>query len=91
MTSAGGRARDPAPGFPALRDRLDSARLRSLLQEAVRVYSPSYAEEPAAAVFEARLREAGLAVQRQEVAPRPGGCAGAWGGGSRRTGTQPWH
>ena len=43
----------------------------------MRVYSPSYAEEPVAQVFEARLQEAGLAVERQAVPPRPGGPARA--------------
>ncbi len=66
-----------AAGLPALLARLDPARLRSLLQDAVRVYSPSYAEEPVALVFEARLQEAGLAVERQAVPPRPGGPARA--------------
>jgi acetylornithine deacetylase len=44
-------------------DRLEPDRLRSLLLDAVGVYSPSYAEAPAAKVFAARLEEAGLAVE----------------------------
>lgn len=51
---------------------LDSGRLRSLLEDAVRVYSPSYAEAPVAAVFAARLEQAGLAVERLPVAGGPG-------------------
>jgi len=51
---------------------LDAARLCRLLQDAVRVYSPSYAEAPAARVFAARLEQAGLAVERMPVASRPG-------------------
>jgi acetylornithine deacetylase len=51
---------------------LDPARLRRLLQDAVQVYSPSYAEAPAARVFAARLEQAGLAVERMPVASRPG-------------------
>jgi acetylornithine deacetylase len=60
-------------GLGALLDRLDPARLRSLLVEAVGVYSPSYQEEPVARVFAARMEQAGLAVERQPVAPGPDG------------------
>ena len=52
---------------------LDSGRLRSLLEDAVRVYSPSYAEGPAARVFATRLEQAGLTVERLPVPPGPGG------------------
>lgn len=62
-------------GLAALLDRLDPARLRSLLVEVVGVYSPSYDEGPAAKVFADRLEQAGLAVERQPVAPGPGGSA----------------
>jgi acetylornithine deacetylase len=58
-------------------DRLDPARLRSLLLEAVGVYSPSYAEAPVAKLFADRLERAGLAVERQPVAPGPPGEARA--------------
>jgi acetylornithine deacetylase len=52
---------------------VDPVRLRATLEEAVAVYSPSYAEAPAARVFAAVLEEAGFKVERQEVAPGPGG------------------
>jgi len=48
-------------------DCLDYPRLRGLLLDAVRVYSPSYAETPAAQVFAACLEGAGLAVERLPV------------------------
>ena len=73
MRPAGAAMTSPA-GLAALMDRLDPARLRSLLVEAVGVYSPSYEEEPAAKVFAARLEQAGLAVERQPVAPGAGGA-----------------
>ncbi|MSP93314.1 MAG: M20 family peptidase [Myxococcales bacterium] len=58
--------------------RIDAARLRTLLCGAVDAYSPTYAEDPATAVFaahllsEAGIRHAGLRVERQRVA-RPSG------------------
>jgi len=51
----------------AVWDCLDPALLRALLIDAVRVYSPSYAEGPAARVFRARLEQAGLAVEQLPV------------------------
>jgi acetylornithine deacetylase len=57
---------------PSVWDCLDGGRLRALLLDAVRVYSPSYAEGPAVQVFASRLEQAGLVVERQLVAPCPG-------------------
>lgn len=51
---------------------LDYQRLRTLLVDAVAVYSPSYAEGPVVAVFAAHLERAGLTVERQPV-PAPDG------------------
>jgi len=56
----------PASAQPVW-DCLDYPRLRGLLLDAVRVYSPSYAETPAAQVFAACLEGAGLAVERLPV------------------------
>ena len=44
-------------------DRLDPARLRALLVDAVAIYSPSYAEAPVARLFAQRLEQAGLTVE----------------------------
>ena len=57
---------------PGIWKHLDYDRLRSLLVDAVGVYSPSYAEAPAADLFAARLEQAGLQVERQPVASGPG-------------------
>lgn len=61
---------DPKPEVQAF---LDPPRLRKLLLDAVEIYSPSYAEGPVAELFGARLEDAGLIVERQDVAPGPGG------------------
>jgi len=58
----------PSAGSPRpFWDCLDSGRLRALLLDAVRVYSPSYAEASATQVFADRLEQAGLAVERLPV------------------------
>ena len=71
----------------AIWDRLEPDRLRRLLVDAVRVYSPSYAEAPAAKVFAARLEEAGLAVEYLPVPSVHG--HGARGNLLVRLGPQP--
>jgi acetylornithine deacetylase len=48
-------------------DCLDPVRLRTLLVDAVRVYSPSYAEAPAARVFMTCLEQAGVTVEQLPV------------------------
>ncbi|MDR3671298.1 MAG: M20/M25/M40 family metallo-hydrolase [Holophaga sp.] len=49
-------------------DFLNVGRLRLLLEDSVRVYSPSYAEAPVAELFAARLEQAGLVVEWIPVA-----------------------
>ncbi len=51
---------------------IDDERLIALLSEAVEIYSPSFAEEPATQVFAARLEEAGISYIRQPVPPPDG-------------------
>jgi acetylornithine deacetylase len=58
----------------AILDRIENDRLIRLLTEAVEQYSPSYAEEPAMAVFAERLNEAGIRYLRQPL-PESGGPA----------------
>lgn len=56
--------------------RLDPLRLQALLTAAVDAYSPTFAEEPATAVFAQHVRgEGGLRVERQPVSTAPGGPA----------------
>ncbi len=55
--------------------KLSDARLRDLLAAAVNAYSPTFAEEPATAVFEQHVvAEGGLRVTRQSVAAGPSGA-----------------
>lgn len=49
---------------------LDGDRLLKLAFDAVDLYTPTYAEQPATALFEQALRAAGLDVLRQPVAPK---------------------
>ena len=66
--AAGRTGRTPEPVWACL----DPLRLRTLLQDVVGVYSPSYAEEPATRVFSHCLEQAGLAVERQPLAAQAG-------------------
>jgi len=54
-------------GLAAVLGRIDEARLVELLTEAVEVYSPSFAEEPAMEIFAGRLSEAGIRYMRQPL------------------------
>lgn len=51
----------------AVLDRIDDARVIGLLTDAVKQYSPSYAEEPAMEVFAMRLSECGIRYMRQPI------------------------
>jgi acetylornithine deacetylase len=61
-----------SPELDVVLDRIDPARVDQLLTEAVEQYSPSYAEEPAMAVFAARLAACGIRYMRQPL-PESGG------------------
>lgn len=54
-------------GLAAVLERIDDTRLVELLTEAVEVYSPSFAEEPAMEIFAGRLGEAGIRYMRQPL------------------------
>lgn len=92
-TSLNGRGR-PRSGAAAVWNHLDPAGLRTLLTDALAVYSPSYEEQPALRVFAERLGQAGLPVTWQPVpAPRSAALDGD-GPGQRanllvRLGPQP--
>lgn len=53
-------------------ERVDGARIRSLLVDAVNQYSPSYAEEGVIEVFVEALERAGIAYRMQPVSVSPG-------------------
>ena len=61
-------------GLAAVLARVNGDRLRALTVAVVDAYSPTYAEEPATAVFAHYLEAAGLKVTRQAVA-NPHGAA----------------
>ncbi|MBA2664006.1 MAG: M20/M25/M40 family metallo-hydrolase [Bradymonadaceae bacterium] len=56
----------------AILNQIDSARINSLLIEAVNHYSPSYAEGPVIAVFVEALERAGVPYRKQRVPASPG-------------------